>query len=94
MATVDVERLGGLAGFGGPGSRLQSRGTVDMSALSESDRTAIDNLFARGTPAQHPTPDSYTYRLTRDTDGGRETVEVAERDVPQAIRTAVKDRIV
>ena len=94
MANIDVERLGGLAGFGGPGSRLQSRGSVEISTLSARDRRAIDSLFAQTASASGVTPDGYIYRLTRHTEAGPESIEVAEQHVPPALRAATKDRIV
>ncbi len=95
MPRVEVERVGGFAGFGGPGSRLQSRGTVETSALSDDDRDAVDKLFARVHPAPAAVnPDGYIYRLTRQTREGTQTIEVAEAHVPEALRAAVKDRIV
>jgi hypothetical protein len=93
MATVEVERVGGFAGFGGPGSRLHSRGTVDTAALAGADRDAVEKLFARASPAPAITPDAFLYRLTRQTEGGPQTIEVAEQHVPEALRSVVKDRI-
>ena len=91
---VDIERLGGFAGFGGPGSRLQSRGTVDTSALTEPDKQAIETLFAKPAPPLRVQPDGYLYRLTRHTDSGQQTIEVADQQVPDTLKAAVKDRIV
>jgi hypothetical protein len=89
MAKVEVERLGGFAGFGGPGSRLRSRGSVDTSALPESDRKAVENLFAQPPSVADVTPDGFVYRLTQ----GTQTIEVPEQHVPGALKAAVKDRI-
>jgi len=94
MARVDVERIGGFAGFGGPGSRLQSSGTLDTSALADADRDSIERLFASPAPSSAPNPDGYVYRLTRQTLSGSQTVEVPEQRVPDAVRRVVKDRIV
>ena len=94
MSNVEVERVGGFAGFGAPGSRLQSRGTADTSALSDSDRDAVEKLFARAAPVSPANPDGFMYRLTRQTPAGPQSIEVAEEHVPTALRAVVKDRIV
>jgi hypothetical protein len=94
MANVEVERVGGFAGFGTPGSRLQSRGTADTSSLSDSDRDAVEKLFTRAVPVSAASPDGFIYRLTRQTPAGPQSVEVAEEHVPNALRAVVRDRIV
>ena len=89
---LEVERLGGLAGFGTAGSRLRSRGQLDVSTLSAEDRQALELLFSRP-PANPLRPDEFRYRLTRSLDHGPESVEVPESQVPAAVRSAVKDEI-
>lgn len=93
MSRVDVERLGGLAGFGGPGSHLRSRGSVDSSQLSQSDRAAVEALFASPPKAGGP-PDGFVYRLTRSTPKGPQSVEVADQHLPEAVKASVKDELV
>jgi hypothetical protein len=90
---VEVERLGGLAGFGLPGSRLRSRGELDLAQLSSADSSALDALF--GPPQTHadPSPDGFRYRLTRHDDAGTRVIEVPETDVPAALRDCVKDSL-
>jgi len=93
MAKVDVERLGGLAGFGAPGSRLRSRGCIDPSQLPSEDRGALDALFdRRGRPQAH-VPDGFRYRITRLVAGRTETVEVSEHEVPARVRDCVQDEL-
>ncbi len=95
MATtgsVAVERLGGFAGFGLPGSRLRSRGHVDAAHLAAADRTALAALFEK-TPATPPMPDAFRYRLTRQTPAGPQTVEVAEQHVPESVKGCVSDEL-
>ena len=94
MARVDIERVGGFAGFGGPGSKLQSRGTVDTSDLSDADRNTVEQLFAQQSSAPRTPPDGFVYRLTRQTGAGPQTIDVAEQHVPVAVRAAVKDKLV
>lgn len=89
---LEVERLGGFAGFGG--GRLRSRGKVALSALSAADRAAVEGFFTAGTAAlakQAPAgaADMFRYRLTRD----GASVEVPEGLVPAAVRDCVRDTL-
>lgn len=93
MDRLDVERLGGYAGFGGPGSHLKSKGTVDLKALPQADQDRIRELF-RNPPSPTPSmPDAFCYRLTHHTGSGAKTIEVAEQHLPQAVTNAVHDVI-
>jgi hypothetical protein len=87
-----VERIGGLAGFGGP--HLKSRGEVVLSDLSLADRQAIESLF-NNPQRSHPSPpgaaDGYRYELTRQTAAGTKTIEVSEDALPASVRDSVKD---
>ena len=93
-----VERIGGLAGFGLPGAHLRSRGEIDCAALDPGTRQALDQLFAgkrqlslrAGTSAVR---DGFRYRITRGSGAAAETVEVAEAEVPAAVRDCVNDEI-
>ena len=89
---VQIERVGGMAGFGHPGSRLRSTGQVDPSTLSSDDQASLDSLFAQP-PVRKPMPDAFRYRLTRSTPDGKQTVEVPESAVPASIADAVKDEL-
>jgi len=85
---INVERIGGLAGFGG--SRLKSAGVIALSDLSPADRDALDAFF-QGAPTAHtPKPDAFVYRITRNDGGASKTIEVSEEHVPAAIRGCVK----
>jgi hypothetical protein len=92
MGTLKIERIGGLAGFGLPGSKIKSSGEAATSALSADDQAAVEALF-RG-PASQPSPaqarDGFRYRITRD-DG--KTVEVPESAVPSALKACVSDKL-
>ena len=90
---VQVERLGGLAGFGLPGSRLRSRGHVDVAHLGAADRKALAALFDKPPPTP-PMPDGFRYRLTRQTPAGPQAVEIAEQHVPESIRNCVSDELI
>ena len=90
MDRLDIERVGGLGGFGGP--NLKSRGQIVTSKLSVADRSAVDALFANP-PLDAPRTDEFSYRLTRQTPSGPQTIQVAERHVPNAVRSAVEDEL-
>src|SRR4051812_22546254 len=94
MPKVDIERLGGFAGFGGAGSHLRSRGSLESGHLSASDQAAIDALFAQPPPKGGSARDSFVYRLTRQTTQGHQMIEVPEAHVPEAVKAAVKDELV
>ena len=94
MDRLDIERIGGFAGFGGPGSHLRSRGQLDGASLSAADKKAVDTLFSGPPPAASKSADGFRYRITRHTAGGAKTVEVPEEHVPEAIKSSVKDELV
>jgi len=95
MSTLKIERIGGLAGFGVPGSRLSSSGEQAMSALSAADQAAVEDLFSN--PQRHKGSgqerDAFRYRITRNRNGQDETVEVPEAAVPQALKACVSDKL-
>ncbi len=93
MDLLRIERVGGLAGFGLPGSKLKSEGDLLLSRLTEAERTAIDALFAVGEKAREATADGFRYRITRQTAHGPETVELPEKLVPSIVRDSVKDTL-
>jgi hypothetical protein len=84
---LKIERVGGIAGFGGP--HLKSRGEVALSDLSSADRKTVESLFAGpNTPGpRRGEADAFSYRITR----GEKTIEVPEHAVPPTIRNSVKD---
>lgn len=91
---IEIERLGGFGGFGGPGSHIRSRGCVGWSRLSAAERRVCEALFADPPGAATPAPDGFRYRLTRRSPEGELTIEAAEEDVPQKLRNAVKDELI
>jgi emfourin len=93
MGRLEVERLGGFAGFGSPGSHLRSRGRIDTDDLVPADRKTVNALFDAPPGGANP-PDAFRYRLTRQTAHGPQTVEVPEQHVPVAVRAIVKDELV
>jgi hypothetical protein len=92
MARLRIERIGGLAGFGGP--HLKSRGELALSDLSPGDKQVVEDLFKDPQKAAATLPgeaDAFHYRITRQTTGGAQTIEVPENAVPAALRDSVKD---
>jgi hypothetical protein len=90
---LQIERLGGLAGFGGPGGRIKSKGEIGLADLSAADRQRVEDLFAKKIPVPAPKPDAFRYRITRQTPQGPETMEAPEEIVPQAVRDSVHDTL-
>ncbi len=94
MSDLKIERMGGLAGFGLPKSRLKSRGRCALEDLSKADQTSVAALFAGKSRRDKPgMADGFRYRITRETAKGPETVEVPEALVPAAIAACVRDEI-
>lgn len=97
MSRIDIERLGGLVGFGNPGSHLVSRGHIDLAALSSADRKAVETLFvdhAKRKRRAAQMPDSFRYRMSREIDGRTQVIEVAEAEVPAVLVACVRDELI
>ncbi|HEY2775822.1 MAG TPA: protealysin inhibitor emfourin [Candidatus Binatia bacterium] len=99
MKKIQVERLGGVAGFGTRAGHLRSRGEIHEASLCDADRAAVDALFesaGQAAPARSGARgiDELRYRLTREGPRGDESVEASESAVPQVLRESVKDEIV
>jgi hypothetical protein len=91
MDRLQIERMGGFAGFGGP--HLKSRGEMSLNEMTPVDRQLVESLFSEP-KAQAPRPgeaDAFRYRITRQTPSGPQTIEVPEERVPAAVRDSVKD---
>ena len=94
MTRLLIERLGGFAGFGLPGSPLKSRGELDLSKLPPKVREAIEELFNKPPSAEPTRPGPvhpFRYRMTRQTESGSQTVEVPSDAVPSVVHESVKD---
>lgn len=95
MAILHVEKLGGLANFGGANARIRSHGQLDTAALSATDRRAVDELFQTLSTSEPPKgADGFRFRISRTTAAGTETVEAPETHVPAALASCVKDEFV
>ena len=95
MGTLKIERIGGLAGFGVPGSRVKSSGEQAVSALSDADRASVEALFrsSERQPGSGLERDAFRYRITRVINGKNQTVEVPESAVPPALKACVSDKL-
>ncbi|MBL8473782.1 MAG: hypothetical protein KF778_06100 [Rhodocyclaceae bacterium] len=99
MAEYKIERLGGFAGFGLPGSHLASRGRIAAAQLEQQVQDALEALFAKHAKARRPATrgparDMFSYRITRTTDSGEQSIEVPEADVPGALINCIKDELI
>ena len=97
MAILHVEKLGGLANFGGTHARIRSRGQLDTATLSERELKAVDSLFHSPSKSETPTvADGFRFRISRTTatGTGTETVEALESHVPAVLASCVKDEFV
>ena len=95
MAIWQIEKVGGLANFGGARSRLRSVGRFDTSLLPAAEQKAAEALFQKPPPAaMSKGADGFRYRITRSTASGNETIEVAESSVHPAIASSVKDKLI
>ena len=95
MATLHVERIGGLAGFGGTISRVRSHGQLDVAALSAAELQAVEALFqTHGKAKASQVCDGFSYRISRITSAGTETIEAPESAVPATVTRCVKDELI
>lgn len=95
MALLQVERIGGLAGFGGVGAHIRSKGQLEMDELSPEEQGVIEGLFKSRSPAKATQiRDGFRYRISRSTSGRVETIEAAEEDIPSRLVHSVKDELV
>jgi hypothetical protein len=96
MDELEIERLGGLGGFGGGLTpRVRSVGKVSLDALSDQDRGVVSKLFAAGgAPPKAGSPDEFRYRLTRTTDQGTQTIEAPAHAIPAAVEQSVRDELI
>jgi hypothetical protein len=94
MSKLHVEKIGGLAGFGGARSHLRSRGEVDLAALTDGEQQEVEKLFqTHSKKKSSPVRDGFMYRIARTTLKGQETIEVPEGAVPTTISQCVKDEL-
>ena len=96
MGLIKIERIGGVGGFGGP--HLKSFGERDFAELSVADRAALNSLFScregkLNLPRNMQMRDGFSYRISRETEAGIETIVVPESMVPAVLISSIKDTI-
>lgn len=92
---LSVERIGGLGGFGLPGSHLKSKGQISINDLSQDDARKLDGYF-EGTLSTHSgskVADGFRYRITKKIGNDLKTIELPEALTPIAIRDCVTDSL-
>jgi hypothetical protein len=94
--SVEVERFGGLGGFGLPGSRVRSRGV--LRKLNAADREQLELLFTSKPSRQGAAAssgDQFRYQLTlRRQDGSAAgQIELSEDAVPDLVRDCVREEL-
>lgn len=92
MTMLHVERLGGLAGYGGARARIRSCGCLDTADLPAAARETVEALLRSAGTTRAPTvADGFRYRLRGEIDGVERSIEVPEAAVPAAVVACVKD---
>ena len=95
MALLQIERIGGLAGFGGANAHVRSLGQLETDTLSPEHQRAVEDLFKPiGKSKATRICDGFRYRISRTLSGITETVEAPEEMVPAALTQCVKDELV
>jgi hypothetical protein len=92
---IEIERLGGLAGMGLPGSRIRSRLRLGAADMSADEHRAVHQALTA--PAAEPplARDGFRYRLTLHGDTGpQHSVEVPESQLPESLRNRVVDELI
>jgi hypothetical protein len=95
MTTYIIEKLGGIAGFGGPFARIRSIGTIDERSLSLKDRDYLQNLFlSYSTKRFTQQCDEFIFRIIQKNDNEEKRIDVPESLLPDSIRSCVRDEFV
>jgi hypothetical protein len=92
-----IERLGGLAGVGLPGSHIRSRASVEGKALSTDERRSVAALFATPSAcsvAAEKGADGFRYRLTLHRNDGSQKIEVSEAALLVSLQQLVQDELI
>jgi hypothetical protein len=94
MAKLQIERIGGYAGFGNKNSHVRSYGEIDMMQLSEEERRVIESLFTSSAKTEANSIDAFRYRISRVTSSGTEKIEVGEDEIPNTLLQYLKDEFI
>ena len=88
---LHIERIGGHDRSGLPGSRVESRGGLELSQLSPADRQIIEELFNNSEEIKSPSgaADFESYCITRQTAAGLKTIQVPFNAAPAAVKKSV-----
>jgi hypothetical protein len=100
MDKLVIERSGGLAGFSGLGSKIRSRGELNLASLCPEDQAVVEQLFKM--PAKDRaalkkaslTRDGFCYKISHTSKAGVQTIEAPEAAVPAALIQCVKDEFI
>lgn len=92
-----IERLGGLAGVGLPGSHIRSRAIVEGKALSTEESLSVAALFANPSTASVTAvkgADGFRYRLTLHRNNDNKKIEINEAALLVSLRQRVQDELI
>jgi hypothetical protein len=94
---LEIERLGGFAGIGLPGSHIRSRALLRGSELSDKERESVDALFKTRTgvvPHPQTGADRFRYRLKLHRGDSHSEIEVGEADLLASLQERVQDELI
>jgi hypothetical protein len=94
---LEIERLGGFAGIGLPGSHIRSRALVRGSELSAEERDSIAALFKARTGVVAPPQagaDPFRYRLTLHGGESHPEIVVGEAELLASLKERVHDELI
>lgn len=95
MSKLTIERIGGLAGFGGANSHVQSRGEINIEELSKEDKKIVEDLFISQSKIHSKIAmDTFRYKISRMTSKGIESIEAEEEKIPHIVRQCLRDEII
>ena len=95
MSKLKIEKIGGMAGFGGKNSHLSSRGEIETKDLSHEDKKVVEGLFASQSKTKSTLArDTFRYRISRTTPNGTESIEAEEEKIPDILKQCVRDGII
>lgn len=95
--SLEIERLGGLAGMGLPGSHIRSHALVICRDLSPAELASVAALFeahADTARSAQAGADFFRYRLTLHSDGGSRQIEVPGHDLLESLQSRVHDELI
>jgi hypothetical protein len=93
---IEIQKLGGLAGIGLPGSRIRSQVELRGSDLSPEERSSIEKLFepkaadGGGPPAADP----FRFQITLNSGRSRHEIVVGQADLLESLQARVHDELI